>query len=279
MISQVKLVFSYCLISSLFIMNLEAAPVSKNQRFGTAFITSVAGNSINFKNSTTTHSIRLHDSIILNSDTLISTGDRDYVFFKLSNNTTFGILESTQFSIQSFQQDTFTDRDVRFDREPSISNFKSTLDEGTIVVKSNIISPLSIFEIHLPDSKLELYSAIAVISYRYNILHIALYEGNISLKSNNSIKHINAPSYYVIDSYNLKNSIDNYDADLSEAPSQWNLLKDSISVENNRVIFTPEERSSQSAAKAKLISIKDFYNQNFIQPRSFQKLEFKDSKD
>lgn len=279
MISQVKLVFSYCLINSLFIMNLEAAPVIKNQRFGTAFITSVAGNSINFKNSTTTHSIRLHDSIILNSDTLISTGDRDYVFFKLSNNTTFGILESTQFSIQSFQQDTFTDRDVRFDREPSISNFKSTLDEGTIVVKSNIISPLSIFEIHLPDSKLELYSAIAVISYRYNILHIALYEGNISLKSNNSIKHINAPSYYVIDSYNLKNSIDNYDADLSEAPSQWNLLKDSISVENNRVIFTPEERSSQSAAKAKLISIKDFYNQNFIQPRSFQKLEFKDSKD
>ena len=279
MISQVKLVFSYCLINSLFIMNLEAAPVIKNQRFGTAFITSVAGNSINFKNSTTTHSIRLHDSIILNSDTLISTGDRDYVFFKLSNNTTFGILESTQFSIQFFQQDTFTDRDVRFDREPSISNFKSTLDEGTIVVKSNIISPLSIFEIHLPDSKLELYSAIAVISYRYNILHIALYEGNISLKSNNSIKHINAPSYYVIDSYNLKNSIDNYDADLSEAPSQWNLLKDSISVENNRVIFTPEERSSQSAAKAKLISIKDFYNQNFIQPRSFQKLEFKDSKD
>ena len=279
MISQVKLVFSYCLINSLFIMNLEAAPVSKNQRFGTAFITSVAGNSINFKNSTTTHSIRLHDSIILNSDTLISTGDRDYVFFKLSNNTTFGILESTQFSIQSFQQDTFTDRDVRFDREPSISNFKSTLDEGTIVVKSNIISPLSIFEIHLPDSKLELYSAIAVISYRYNILHIALYEGNISLKSNNSIKHINAPSYYVIDSYNLKNSIDNYDADLSEAPSQWNLLKDSISVENNRVIFTPEERSSQSTAKAKLISIKDFYNQNFIRPRSFQKLEFKDSKD
>ena len=279
MISQVKLVFSYCLINSLFIMNLEAAPVIKNQRFGTAFITSVAGNSINFKNSTTTHSIRLHDSIILNSDTLISTGDRDYVFFKLSNNTTFGILESTQFSIQFFQQDTFTDRDVRFDREPSISNFKSTLDEGTIVVKSNIISPLSIFEIHLPDSKLELYSAIAVISYRYNILHIALYEGNISLKSNNSIKHINAPSYYVIDSYNLKNSIDNYDADLSEAPSQWNLLKDSISVENNRVIFTPEERSSQSAAKAKLISIKDFYNQNFIRPRSFQKLEFKDSKD
>ena len=279
MISQVKLVFSYCLISSLFIMNHEAAPVSKNERFGTAFITSLAGNSINFKNSMTTHSIRLHDSIILNSDTLIRTGDRDYVFFKLSNNTTFGILESTEFSIQSFQQDTFTDKDVRFDREPSISNFKSTLDEGTIVVKSNIISPLSIFEIHLPDSKLELYSVIAVISYRYNILHIALYEGNISLKSNNSIKHINAPSYYVIDSYNLKNLIDNYDANLSEAPSQWNLLKDSISVENNRVIFTPEERSTQSAAKAKLISIKDFYNQNFIRPRSFQKLEFKDSKD
>ena len=206
-------------------MSLKAIPISKNQRFGTALITSVAGSSINFKNSTTTHSIRLHDSIIFNSDTLIKTGDRDYLYFKLSNNTTFGILENTQFSIQSFQQDTFTDKDVRFDREPSISNFKSTLHEGTIVVKSNIISPLTIFEIHLPDSKIELYSAIAVLSYRYNVLHIALYEGNISLKSNNSIKYINAPSYYAIDSYNLKNSIDNYDADLSEAPSPMELIK------------------------------------------------------
>ena len=258
-------------------MNLEATSISQNQRFGTAFITSVAGNSVNFKDSNT-HLIRLHDSIVLNSDTLISTGNHDYVFFKLSNNTTFGILENTQFSIQSFQQDTFKDKDVCFDREPSISNFKSTLDEGTIVVKSNIISPLSIFEIHLPDSKLELYSAIAVISYRFNILHIALYEGNISLKSNNSIKHINAPRYYAIDSYNLKSLTGNYDADLSEAPSKWNLLKDSISVENNRVIFFPEERSSHGAAKAKLVSIKDFYNQNFIRPRSFQKLEFKDLK-
>lgn len=258
-------------------MNLEATSISQNQRFGTAFITSVAGNSVNFKDSNT-HLIRLHDSIVLNSDTLISTGNRDYVFFKLSNNTTFGILENTQFSIQSFQQDTFKDKDVCFDREPSISNFKSTLDEGTIVVKSNIISPLSVFEIHLPDSKLELYSAIAVISYRFNILHIALYEGNISLKSNNSIKHINAPRYYAIDSYNLKSLTGNYDADLSEAPSKWNSLKDSISVENNRVIFFPEERSSQGAAKAKLVSIKDFYNQNFIRPRSFQKLEFKDLK-
>ena len=276
MISQVKLVFSFCLIGSLFIMSLEAASVSQNQRFGTAFISSLAGNSISFKNSTTTHSFRLHDAVILNSDTLIYTGNHNYVFFKLSNNITFGILENTQFSIQSFKQDTFTDKNVSFDREPSISSFKSTLEQGTIVVKSNILSPLSIFEIHLPDSNLELYSAVAVISYRYNILHIALYEGNISLKSDNSITHINAPSYYVIDSYNLKNSIDNYDADLSEAPSQWNLLKDYIYVENNRVIFTPEERSSQSAARARLISIKDFYNQNSIRPGLFQKLEFKD---
>ena len=113
------------------------------------------------------------------------------------------------------------------DREPSISNFISTLNEGTIIVKSNDLSPLSVFEIHLPipNSKLELYSVKAVISYRYNILHIALYEGNISLKTNNTTKYINAPSYYVNDDYNLANSIKNHASDLSETPHDGIQLK------------------------------------------------------
>lgn len=271
-----KRVIPYCFIASLFIMNLEARSSSHYEKYGTVFFTSVAGNSASFKNNAITQPIRLHDSIIIKSESLLSTGYSDYVFFKLSNNISLGLLKNTQLQIQSFKQDSFADKDIRFDREPSISYFKSELNEGTIVVKSNVLSPLSVFEIHLPDCKIEFHSANGVIAYRYNILHIALYEGNISLKTNDSIKHINAPYYYVNDTYNLKNSIDNTERKLSEAPSQWNSFKDYISIENNRVIFFPDTKFSQNAAKAKLISSEDFYNQPFTRPRSFQKLELKD---
>ena len=192
-----NVVITYCLIALLFIVNLKANSSSDVEKYGIAFFTSVTGDSVNFKNNTINRSIRLHDSIIIDSESSLSTGDSDYVFFKLSNNTTFGLLENTQFRIQSYKQNVFQDKNIRLDREPSISNFISTLNEGSIIVKSNGLSPLSVFEIHLPtpNSILELYSVKAVISYRYNILHIALYEGNISLKTNDSTKYINAPNY------------------------------------------------------------------------------------
>ena len=276
MISQVKVVFKYCFITSLFLLNLEAKSNSNYEKYGTAFFTSVSGDSINFESDTNTKKIHLHDSITIDSESLLSTGDKDYVFFKLSNNISLGLLENTEFKVLSFKQDSFQDKDIRFDREPSISYFNSQFNKGTIVVKSNVLSPLSVFEISLLDSKLAFHSATCVISYRYNILHIALYEGNISIKTNDSITYINAPSYYMNDAYNLKNSLENYDADLSEVPYRWNSFKDYISVENSRVIFFPDTASSPTAAKAKLINTEDFYNQSFVRPRSFEKPESKD---
>ena len=271
-------VITYCFIALLFIVNLEATSSSDIEKYGIAFFTSVTGDSINFENSTVNRSIRLHDSMIIDSESVLSTGDSDYVFFKLSNNTTFGLLENTQFRIQSFKQNVFQEKNLRLDREPSISNFVSMLNEGTIIVKSNDLSPLSVFEIHLPilNSKLELYSVKAIISYRYNILHIALYEGNISLKTNNTTKYINAPSYYVNDDYNLANSIRNHTSNLSETPKRWNAVKDYISVENDSVIFFPSSTASDCAAEAKLISTPDFYNQSFSRPRSFKNPQLQD---
>ena len=271
-------VITYCFIALLFIVNLEASSSSDFEKYGIAFFTSVTGDSVNFENSTVNRSIRLHDSMIIDSESLLSTGDSDYVFFKLSNNTTFGLLENTQFRIQSFKQNIFQEKNIRLDREPSITNFISTLNEGTIIVKSNDLSPLSVLEIHLPipNSKLELYSVKAVISYRYNILHIALYEGNISLESNNTTKYINAPIYFVNDDYNLANSIKNHASNLSETPTRWNLFKDYISVENDRVIFFPSITPSDCAAEAKLISTPDFYNQSFSRPRSFKNPQLQD---
>ena len=273
-----KVIITYCFIALLFIVNLEASSSSDFEKFGIAFFTSVNGDSVNFENSTVNRSIRLHDSMKIDSESLLTTGDSDYVFFKLSNNSTFGLLENSQLRIKSFNQKLFQDKNIRLDREPSVSNFITTLNVGTIVVKSNDLSPLSIFEIHLPiaRSKLELYSVKAVISYRYNILHIALYEGNISLKTNNTTKYINAPSYYVNDDYNLANLIKNHPSNLSETPTRWNVFKDYISVENDRVIFLPSTTVSDCAAEAKLISTPNFYNQRFSRPRSFKNPKFLD---
>jgi hypothetical protein len=276
MILQAKVAIKYCFITSLFILNLEATPDSNYEKYGTAFFTSIAGDSASFKTKNTTHPIHLHDSIIIDSESLLTTGDCDYVFFKLSNNTTFGLFENTQFRIQSFKQNPFENADVGFDREPSNSYFRSFLTEGTIFVESNILSPISVFEINLPECKLELYSVKCVISYLFNILHIALYEGNISLKKNDSITHINAPTYYSNDNYSLKNSINTYATKSPEMPTQWDSFKEYISIENNRVLFFSDASSSQSAAKAKLVISEDFYHQKFTRPRSFKKLKYKD---
>lgn len=273
MIFQAKIAIKYCLIASLFILNLEAISDRDYEKYGIAFFTSIAGNSVSFNTKSTTSPVHLHDSIIINSQSLISTGDSDFVFFKLSNNTTFGLFENTQFSIESFKQNSFQNDTIRFDQEPSSSYFKSLLTEGTILVKSNTLSTLSVFEINLPECQLELFSVTCVISYQFNILHIVLYEGNISLKTNDAVTHINAPAYYTNDDYNLKNSITSYTAKSSEIPPQWNLFQEYINNENNRVIFFPDDSSSQSAAKAKLVISENFYHQDFSRPRSFK--EFK----
>lgn len=273
MISQVKVAIKYYIIVALFILNLSAKSDSNYQKYGIAFFTSIEGDSVSLKTNKKTSTIELHDTVIIESESLLSTGNQDYVFFKLSNNTAFGLFENTQFKIQSFEQEPFLEKDIQFDREPSKSNFKGYLSKGTIVVKTNLLSPLSDFEIILPNGKLELYSAICVISYRFNILHIALYEGNISLKINDSITHINSPNYYVNDAYNLKNSISNYSSKLSKAPAKWKLFKDYISVENNRVVFLPETTASKNVAKAELIISEDFHTQGFRRPRSFIKFK------
>ena len=83
-------------------------------------------------------------------------------------------MENTQFRFNRSNENHFKEKDIRLDREPSKILFYMRLSEGTIAVKSNALSPLSTFEIHLPDSQLELHSALCVISYRYNILHSTL---------------------------------------------------------------------------------------------------------
>ena len=110
----------------------------------------------------------------------------------------------------------------------------------------------------IPNCKLELNMVKAVISYRYNILHIALYEGNISIKTDNSIQYINTPGYYAIDRFNLKNSIKPETLNLSDTPDRWNAFKNYITVEHSRIIFFPDTSTSKSASEAKLVISKDY---------------------
>ena len=80
----------------------------------------------------------------------------------------------------------------------------------------------------------------------------------------------------MIDEYNLTNSIKSHAANLSETPDRWNAFKDYISVENDRVVFFPSIKSSDSSAEAKLICTQNFYNQSFIRPRSFKNPQFQE---
>ena len=160
-----------------------------------------------------------------------------------------------------------------FSKEPSRSYFKGSLENGTLVISTKKFTPLSTFEIYLFDYIIEFHSANCVISHQYNILNIALYKGNISLKKNNKqIVYLNAPILYTIDDYLLRNSMKGNRSSLSKAPKSWNNLIDYANIEDKRIVFFSSENEDKVAAKAGIIVPMNHFSKKFHRPRTFLNL-------
>lgn len=254
-----NLVITYYVIALLITTNLEASYNIDFKKYGIAFFTSLTGDNVNIKNSNVDRPISLHDSMIIDSETIINTGPNDKAFFKLSNNFTFGLLEGSEFKINFFKQSPFSKKDVNFNSEPSNSFFLSELVSGTLAVHSSKLSPLSTFEIHIPFGILKLHMAKCVISYRYNLLRIALYDGNITMVLNDTIHYLNSPCYYINDIYNLSESKSSYLKYSKQFPTEWEYLNNLINIEKNRAVFLPEIKTSSRVAKPELIKPKVSY--------------------
>ncbi len=240
------------------------------KRFGTAIVASIQNTPHIVEGRNQEKKLKLHESIEFTKTTVLKTGLQDQLYLKFSNNVTIGILEDSQFRISEFFQEKFSGKSVLFSKEPSKSYFEGSLENGTLVISTKKFSPLSTFEIHLPDYIIEFHSVDCVISHQYNILHIALYKGNISLKKKNKeIIYLNSPILYTIDNYLLKNSMTGNRSSLSEAPKSWNNLINYANIENNRIVFFSSKNEEKVAAKAEIVVPMSYFNKNKYRPRSF----------
>ena len=168
-------------------------------------------------------------------------------------------MENTTLSIDQFKQASFKEWAMDTTREPSKSSLKAQLKEGLLLIKTEKFSPLSTFHLEFPAGTLEFHAAECVIEYRYNILKIALYQGNISLtplatKTGQAEPiYFSAPSYFTSDQNDLEKGIFHPSLPLTKAPRQWSSYPNLIRIVNERIQFFPLPESSETVAEAKII--------------------------
>lgn len=248
------------MLLSFFCVSASAVHLWANDRFdrlGVAFVDSLEPQAhYSFALSDTSRPLKLHQSLSFVEPCELSTGLKDHVFLKFSNHVSLGMMENTTLAIEYFRQASFTDWTISALREPSKSSFKAQLKEGKILIKTKKFSPLSTFQIEFPLGTLEFHAAECVIEYRYNILKIALYRGNISLTPKTEQAepiYLSAPSYFTSDHYDLKQGVIRPSLPLTKAPQEWANYPDCIRIVNQRVQFFPLPKGSERVAEAKIL--------------------------
>ena len=235
-------------------------------RQGIAFVDSLDHQpQYRFRESNSSLPLKVHQTLSFAEPFELSTDSKDHVFIKFSNHVTLGLMENTSLSIEQFRQAAFESVTINNHREPSKSFFKARLKAGTILVKTGKFSPLSTFEIELPVGTLEFHAAECVIEYRYNILTIALYQGNISLipkADQGTPLLLSAPSYYTSDHYDLERGLIRPSQALTKAPQRWIHYPDFLRIVNQRVQFIPMNEGSETVAEARILIEKNRFDSN-----------------
>lgn len=225
--------------------------------FGKGFVTSIL-NEPNFSLNNKNSEIQLHDEIKFCKKINFLTEYQDEIFLKLSNNVVIGILENSDLTISNFTQKVSQTKYDTLLREQGNSYFKGLLNEGKLVLITQKFAPSTEFLIETPHSKIEFNVAKCIIKYRYKILSIWLFEGNISLadKQTESIIHLNAPTFFTIDSLQLKNNLPGSENILKYESDYINLIS-RAEIENERVAFFQTKGNYNNIImKPKLISKK-----------------------
>lgn len=245
---------------SFFCLSASAIDLWANDRLnglGIAFVDSLGHKpQYRFGTENTSRPLKLHQSLSFIEPCELRTGLKDHVFLKFSNHVSLGMMENTSLAIENFRQASFKEWTTDSLREPSKSSLKAQLKEGKILIKTDKFSPLSTFQIKFPMGTLEFHAAECVIEYRYNILKIALYRGNISLTPQTEQAeplYLSAPSYFTSDRHDLKQGIIGPSLPLEKAPKQWANYLDFIQIVNGRIQFFPLPEGSETVAEAKIL--------------------------
>lgn len=239
---------------------------------GIAYISSLEGySSVKHLDHSKEKKSKLHDSILFEQATVFDTAHESTLFFKLSNNTSIGILENSRLTLKEFSQEPFGSNPISNQSEPSRSNLCGILNYGSIVLKTPKQSPLSSLIIQLPNIELEFYSADCLISYNYGILKIALYRGNIHAKFINTAK-----SFYLRDSCYYETNDNFIDLGIVEtvqsldlAKAKWSQYIQFLNHDHNRVYFKPLSTKDTSIAEGLILTPDTYFEKPFESPKTF----------
>ena len=260
-----------CILICAFILLTQT--VAKGDDFsGIAYISSLEGHAtVKHLDHSEGKKTKLHDSILFEQATVFDTAYESTLFFKLSNNTSIGILENSRLTIKEFSQEPFESNPISNQSEPSSSNLWGILDYGSIALKTTKQSPLSSFIIEFPNIKLEFYSADCLISYDHDILKIALYKGNIHAKFINTAK-----SFYLRDSCYYETNVISMDLEivesikpLDQANAKWSEYIEFLNYDHNRVYFKPLSTKDTSIAKGMILIPDTYFKKPFESPKTF----------
>lgn len=255
------------------ILSLNTSIFSQSTSCGIAFISSLEGTvTIREENTQQAENVKLHDTITFTNPISLETSKESNTFFKLSNDISLALFEDSQFTVETFNQVPFQSYTINQKFEPSESQFEARLDIGSIAIKTKKLSPLSSFEIHLPNLTLEFFSAECLIAYRYDILQIALYSGSIKASFNqvNRSLYLSSSQYYETDALAIsKGNIETIHP-IEKANDQWSNRIRFLNYDHQRVYFIPNEGTHTHIASGAIKVPKTYFEKSFESPKTFK---------
>jgi hypothetical protein len=250
-------------------LHLPLSALIENQ--GQAFCSSIRGEVHYQRADLPKEKISLHEQIALSDNSLLETGFRSHVYFKTSNQLSIGLEENTVLRIADFKLKSSAESLSKDDYKPLSSSFVCELKEGTLSLKIDKLSPLSVVQVKVPNGLFQFSAAECVIEYSHDILKIAVFKGNLSFKFGEDSKtlYLNKSHYYETDAYHIEQGIIEPYLTIEAAPEDWAQLSQFIAYDHKRVIFPAQGDHAHPNALGKIIIPDQFFKKPFVKTLVF----------
>lgn len=238
---------------------------------GQALCSSISGDVSYQRADLPKQKVRLHEQIEVSDKSLLETGFKSHVYFKTSNQVSIGLQENTALRIEGFKLKSAAESVSKDDYKPLSSSFVSELKEGTLSIKINKLSPLSVVQVKVPNGLFEFSEAECVIEYSHDILKIAVFKGNLSFKFGEDSKtlYLNESHYYETDAYHIEQGIIEPYLTIEAAPEDWAQLNQFIVYDHKRVLFPAQGDHAHPNALGKIIIPDQFFKKPFVKTLVF----------
>ncbi len=266
--NSLKTYFKSTLLCVLNVFFSSGIIYAEKEANGVGYITTLTGN-VTFSNiSGEIVRPELH-SLIEMRGLKIATSSRASVSFVLSNGSSFILSAESELIVERFKQLHFEDNEGSFIVEPSTSQIGLELIKGTLTVTGERLSPLSKFEVKLPEGTLRVHSAISVLEKTQIETKIAAIEGRLTFYFGNDKdrEFMSGPYAIRLTEQSAKLGRVNDRITRENFDPKWIELGRSVEWANNRILF--QSSADQWPPQAIKVVPADYYEQDSARPYNF----------